>query len=130
MLDIRKDREYSLIIENKQDHWVVTGIERDDKTKCLKAVTATNVRSGATNTFTRDEFMRAKQCVNNCDLFIMFCNWQNFFRPGPHQDLEYARRLRLTILKTLAENGWVIKGAGKLEAPDFRIVEKIQSNHP
>lgn len=130
MFNFKKDKEYIILLKtNKTLRIIVTKVVKlpDESLD----VQSKDCLSNWDFNFNNEKLncLEIIEPVNNSELFIMYINWNNFYRNGFNQDLEYAEQVRQSILKTLLSRSYVKQGSGKLELYDLSLLQKMFPKH-
>lgn len=122
----KKDKEYLIYINNDPKKYRVI---------CNKIIKDTKGTVVEIHFTIYKELLKLKpeqivsviQPIENVEFFSMYINWYNFYKEGPHQDLEYAEKVHQTILNSLSEKSFVQKGTGAFVAFDYTRLDKLFS---
>lgn len=120
-------REYILITKLNKVIRIVVSKAKWSEDKTHQIVESTQVNSGwAFNFKTNDlNVLEVIEPVDSTDFMIMYTNWNNFVRPGPHQDLEFAAQLHQKIINTFNTRSYVVQGSSKFEAFDLNRLKQF-----
>ena len=94
MFDFKKEKEYYIEVSPKLfiKH-VCKKIKKNTKGEIIFIVFYFPWNS-VTKIYSVEEmnnFISVIEPVDNTEFFSMYINWLNFYRPGPHQDLTFAK---------------------------------------
>ena len=110
-----KEKEYLIGILPRHFLYVICTKIVKDKSGNVESISFKSIDSNQTLTYTIEEvnnFCGVIVPIDCSEFFTMYLNWNNFYKEGPHQDLEYAKQLALTILKVVKARSCVRFGSG------------------
>ena len=127
MFDFKKEKEYYIEVSPKLfiKH-VCKKIKKNTKVEIIFIVFYFPWNS-VTKIYSVEEmnnFISVIEPVDNTEFFSMYINWLNFYRPGSHQDLTFAKEIGIKIINTLKIRTWVAWGSGA-----FTQFDRDKKNH-
>lgn len=130
-MKFKKDKEYIILLKtNKTIRIIVNKVTKlKDESQDVQSI---DCMSGWEFNFNNEKLncIDIIDPVNNIELFMMYINWNNFNREGPHQDLVFAEKVWLSILNTMLSRSYVKQGSGKLESFDLNRLTAMFSKIP
>lgn len=127
-MNISKEKEYFIgILPNHFLYVICTKITKD-KHGNVESISFKSIDSGSVTTYSIEEvnnFCGIIQPIDNAEFFTMYVNWNNFYREGFHQDLDYAKQLALKILKMIKDRSCVRFGAGAFVQYDWNKLNHL-----
>lgn len=128
MTVFKKDKEYLIHIDNDPKEYRVI---------CFKVVKDTKANIVEIQFSIDQELLKLKpeqivsviEPIDNCEFFVMYTNWNNFYRKGVHQDLEFAYKVYRSILETLYQRSTVIKGTGAFVEFDYNRLKTLFNSY-
>ena len=124
----KKDKEYLLINKDKEIFRLIcTKVVKDTKGEITEILFTNPVLEKSSYSFTLESLKDfiIEDPVDNTEFFIMYTNWNNFYKLGFHQDLEYAEKTYKSILDTLKKRTHVKYGTGAFIDYDYRLMNKL-----
>ena len=124
-----KEKEYFIGILPRHCLYVICTKIVKDKSGNVESISFKSLDSDQTLTYTIEEvnnFCNVIQPIDNAEFFTMYVNWNNFYKEGPHQDLDYAKQLALTILKVVKARSCVRFGSGAFVRYDWDKLEYLR----
>ena len=120
----KEKKEYliKLGVDNKQYRLICTKVTKNIKGEIVSFSFIDTITENSCYEFTLEEvkeFNEIQEPIDNLKFFQMYINWNNFYRDGFNQDLDYAKQLALKILKIVKERGCVRYGAGAFVRYDW-----------
>lgn len=123
-----KEKEYFISILPQQFLYVICTKIVKDKSGNVESISFKPIYSDQVLTYTIKEvnnFCGVIVPIDCSEFFTMYVNWNNFYKEGPHQDLEYAKQLALKILKIVKERNCVRYGSGAFVNYDFDKLNRL-----
>ena len=124
-----KEKEYFIGILPRHFLYVICTKIVKDKSGNVESISFKSLDSDQTLTYTIEEvnnFCGVTQPIDNAEFFTMYVNWNNFYRDGFNQDLDYAKQLALTILKVVKDRSCVRFGSGAFVRYDWDKLERLK----
>lgn len=128
MINIFKaKREYILITKLNKVIRIVVSKAKWSEDKTHQIVESTQVNSGLAFNFKTNNLdaVEVIEPIANDEFFTMYTNWNNFVRPGIHQDLEFAAQLHQKIINTFNSRSYVMQGSSKFEDFDLNRLKQF-----
>ena len=128
MISFSKEKEYFIGVLPRQFLYVICTKISKDKHGKVQSIYFKSIDSGVTTEYSIEEvnnFCGVIQPMDNAEFFTMYINWNNFHRPGCHQDLEYAEQLALKILKSVKDRSCVRYGSGAFTRYDWDNLNRL-----
>lgn len=124
-MDFRKEKEYILIEGDKLPvRFIVTKVKIAED-KSFKEITYKAGTNTVTFKTTEVEGLHFIEPIDNVSFFTMYINWMNYVRPGVHQDLVFAEKVKESIKQSLITRSYVREGTGKFIDYDFNLLNKM-----
>lgn len=128
MISFKKDKEYLIHLSNDSNQYRVI---------CFKVIKDTKADIVEIQFSIDQELLKLKpeqivsviEPIDNCEFFVMYTNWTNFYRKGVHQDLEYAYKIYRSILESLSQRSVVIKGTGAFVEFDYNRLKTLFNSY-
>lgn len=124
-MDFRKEKEYiSQVGDNIPTRFIVTKVKTAED-KSFKEISYKHNEKVVTFKNTEVDHITFIEPVDNVSFFTMYVNWMNYMRPGVHQDLLFADKVKESVKQSLITRSYVKEGTGKFVDYDFNLLEKM-----
>ena len=128
-MKFKKDKEYILQYDNHNVRIIITKVTTlaDDSKQVFYKDCNTDIEYDF-NLRDKQTFLKIIEPVSCTEMFTMYVNWNNFYKKGPMQDLDYASNLHKSIFNTLFYRSFIKYGSGKFEDYDYLCLKTVLSD--
>lgn len=124
MTTFKKDKEYLIHIDDDPNQYRVI---------CYKIIKDTKANIIEIHFSIDQELLKLKleqissviEPIDNSEFFVMYTNWNNFYKSGFNQDLDYAYTVYKSILQSLNKRSIVFEGTGAFVSFDYNRLKFI-----
>lgn len=124
MTSFKKDKEYLIYISDDPNQYrvICNKVVKDTKANVVEIQFTIN---GEILKLKSEQIVSVIQPIENVEFFTMYTNWNNFYREGINQDLEYAYKVYKSILQSLDQKSIVLEGTGAFVSFDYNRLKVI-----
>lgn len=124
MSNFKKDKEYFI----NGIRCICTKIKKDTKGNIIN-ISFIDLEANKELIFKLEDIHTIKNPIENVEFFSMYLNWNNYYRKGLHQDLEFAKEIFFNIINSLNDRSFVISGTGSFVNYDYKKLYTLLNSY-